>query len=74
MASKRYWFSAKQKRMRDALGGNITTVRVADEWREYTTTTDGNETPTVWNDFELVAEGSNLEVSSMDATSVGLLV
>lgn len=74
MASKRYWFSAKQKRMRDALGGNITTVRVAGKWCEYTTTTDGNETPAVWNDFELVAEGNNLEVSSRDATSVGLLV
>lgn len=61
MPSTKYWFSPKQKRMRDALGGDITRVLVNGIPVEYTQSTEGNETPTVWSDFVLVAEGMDLE-------------
>lgn len=64
MALMRYWFSSRQKRMRDALSGAVTMVLVDGEWREYTQSTPVDVTPTVWPDFVLVAEGDNLECAS----------
>lgn len=61
MAHMKYWFSAGQKRMRDALSGEVTKVRVGDSLKEYTQQTEGNDIPAVWNDFVLVAEGDSLE-------------
>ena len=65
MAQTSYWFSAKQKRMRDALGGDTTYVKVNDAWVEYTQHTEGDKRPTVWPDFRLVAEGDGLECKSL---------
>lgn len=61
MPFTKYWFSPKQKCMRDALGGDITQVFVNGVAVEYTQCTEGKEEPAVWNDFVLVAEGADLE-------------
>ncbi len=63
MAQTQYWFSAKQARMREVLGGTPTRVKVGDSWHEYTQSTSGSESPSVWNDFVLVTEGDNCETA-----------
>lgn len=67
MALTKYWFSAKQKRMRDALRGDITRVKVDNAWKEYTQSTVGDDVPTVWGDFILLVEGEDLETLSTPA-------
>lgn len=76
MALMKYWFSARQKRMRDALNGDVTVVKVGDQYLEYTQVLNAKEQPKVWPDFVLVAEGEGLEcksISNADGDSLGIL-
>lgn len=72
MALMKYWFSAKQKRMRDALAGVRTFVYVGDTWVEYTQSTESSDVPGAWNDFKLIAEGNDLPCRMVPAALEGV--
>lgn len=74
MACTKYWFSAKQARMRSVLGGAVTQVRVGNSWREYTATSSNDESPGVWDDLVLVAEGENCETAELPTVNSPMVV
>ncbi len=67
MQGETYWFSAKQRDLLEQLGVPSMFVNFEGDWQQYTVKTEGSSKPTVWPDYIMVAQGSDLLTKKIKA-------